>query len=233
MPSSPTSRPSGPPSTDVDLRVVVMAKHPVPGRVKTRLARAFGDAAACRLYRAFVVDLAARLATTRWPVTWAVWPPDAPFEHVVPGARRLPQEGATLGARMANASAQLFAEGNSPVVVLGVDAPHAPLDAIAAAGRAVAGPADVALGPAADGGYWLIALRAPHPELFDAIAWSTPTVLDQTLARTKARGLHVHQVAATFDVDDPADVTELRALLAARVVALPATAAVLATLPGP
>lgn len=233
MPSSPISRPSGPPSADVDLRVVVMAKHPVPGRVKTRLGRAFGDAAACRLYRAFLVDLAARLATMRWEVTWAVWPPDAPFERVVPGARCVRQEGATLGERMAAATARLLADGGTPVAVLGVDAPHAPLAAVADAGRALAGAADVALGPAADGGYWLIALRAPEPALFDGIAWGTSAVLGETLARARARGLRVHQVTATFDVDEPADVTELRALIASGAVSLPRTAAVLATLPEP
>ncbi len=233
MPSSRTSRPSVPRATDVDLRVVVMAKHPVPGRVKTRLARAFGDAVACQLYRAFIGDLAARLAAWHRDVTWAVWPADAAFENVVPGARCIPQEGATLGERMSNASARLFAERASPVIVIGVDAPHAPLDAIADAGRALATGADVALGPATDGGYWLIGLATPRPGLFEGIAWSTPTVLGETLERAVSAGLCVHQVAATFDVDEPADVAELRALLAAGTVDLPRTAAILATLPIP
>jgi rSAM/selenodomain-associated transferase 1 len=208
-----------------------MAKHPVPGRVKTRLATVIGAEAACRLYRAFIRDLAARLATTPWPVTWAVWPADSPFETVVPGARCVPQEGATLGTRMAHATAQLFTDSRSPVVVLGADSPHLPLAAVADAGRALCGDVDVALGPTVDGGYWLIGLRAPRPELFDGIAWSTATVLHETLARVRAGGLRVHLAPATFDVDEPADLTALRALLARGDITLPRTAAVLATLP--
>src|SRR5262249_55483324 len=77
-------------------QVLVMAKHPAPGAVKTRLAAQIGDAAACRLYDAFVRDLAARLATLEFPLTWAFWPPDAPFQTLVPGARCVPQAGGDL-----------------------------------------------------------------------------------------------------------------------------------------
>src|SRR5882724_9322865 len=73
--SSPTSRPSGPRAAET--RLVVMAKHPVPGRVKTRLAAALGADTACALYRAFVLDLAERLGGLPYAVTWAYTPPDA------------------------------------------------------------------------------------------------------------------------------------------------------------
>jgi hypothetical protein len=201
-----------------------MAKHPQPGRVKTRLATAYGAAAACALQRAFVVDLAARLAGTGWVTTWAVSPSDAPFGEVVPGARCIGQRGADLGARMAAATADLFAEAPGPVLVLGADTPHVALDELRAAAGALDGDADVVLGPATDGGYWLVGLRAPAPGLFAGVPWGTATVLETTRTRAQALGLAVRLVAQTFDVDEPADVRRLQGLLAQGEVVLPETA---------
>jgi rSAM/selenodomain-associated transferase 1 len=207
-----------------------MAKHPRPGRVKTRLATAYGAEAACALQRAFIVDLAARLAGTGWPTTWAVAPPDAPFGEIVSGARCIGQRGADLGARMAAATADVFADGPGPVLVLGTDTPHVALDALHSAVGALAGGTDVVLGPAADGGYWLLGLRAPTPALFAAVAWGTPTVLETTLARANALALAVHLVEPAFDVDEPADVRRLQCLLARGEIALPETARALTQL---
>lgn len=203
----------------------------MPGRVKTRLAAAFGPEAACALHRAFVVDLAARLAETGWAVTWAVWPPDAPFADVVPGARVIGQRGPDLGARMAAATADLFTEGPGAVLVLGTDTPHLALTALRASATALAEGTDVVLGPAVDGGYWLLGLRAPAPELFAGIPWGTGDVLDATRVRARALRLAVRLVESAFDVDVPDDVRRLRTLLASGEVVLPATARALERLP--
>src|SRR5439155_9629378 len=88
--------------------------------------------------------------------------------------------------------------------------------------------ADVVLGPAADGGYYLIGLRGPAPGLFAGIAWGTAGVLEATLARAAAAGLAVHLLSPSFDVDQLADLSRLRALLARDDVSLPRTAGVLA-----
>jgi rSAM/selenodomain-associated transferase 1 len=207
-----------------------MAKHPRPGRVKTRLAAAFGPEAACALQRAFLVDLAARLAETGWATTWAVSPPDAPFGDVLPGARWIGQRGADLGARMDAATTDLFAEGPGPVLVLGADAPHAALDELRAAAAALEAGSDVALGPARDGGYWLVGLRAPTPALFADVPWGTDSVLRTTLARAETLHLGVRLVAPTFDVDEPADVRRLHELLVRGDIVLPETTRVLARL---
>src|SRR5205823_13822495 len=106
-----------------EARLVVTAKHPVPGRVKTRLAAALGADAACALYRAFVLDLAERLAALPYAVTWAYTPPDAPFAELLPGARCRPQRGRDLGERLAAALADELAEGPGPVLAIGGDAP--------------------------------------------------------------------------------------------------------------
>src|SRR5262245_62445800 len=96
--SSSTSRASAPPPA---AQVVVMAKYPSPGLVKTRLSAQIGATTACRLYAAFVGDLAERLTRVALPVCWAVWPPDAPFAELVPaGQRCIAQAGNDLGQRM-------------------------------------------------------------------------------------------------------------------------------------
>lgn len=210
-----------------------MAKHPAVGRVKTRLAAAFGAAAACTLYRAFVEDLAARLARLPYPVTWAYWPPDAPFAALLPAARCRPQEGADLGARMAHALTATFAAGPGPVLVIGADVPHVPDAALGEADEALGQGVDCVLGPALDGGYYLIGVRAAQPALFTGIAWGGPTVLAETRARAAGMGLRTHLLPPTFDVDEPADVERLAALLAREPLALPRTRAVLARLLAP
>ena len=207
-----------------------MAKHPVPGRVKTRLAAALGADTACALYRAFVLDLAERLAALPYAVTWVYTPPDAPFAEVLPGARCRPQRGRDLGERLAAAIGGELAAGPGPVLAIGADAPHVPAAALAEAAAALTRGADVVLGPAADGGYYLIGLRNPAPGLFTGIAWSTAGVLQATLARAAAAGLAVHLLPPSFDVDQVADLSRLRALLARDDVSLPRTAGMLAGL---
>jgi rSAM/selenodomain-associated transferase 1 len=207
-----------------------MARHPEPGRVKTRLAATLGDATACALYEAMLLDLADRLAVLRWPVTWAYTPAAAPFARLLPGARCRPQADGDLGDRMRVAVAEAFAAGPGPVLVLGADVPHVPAAALAAAADALASDADVALGPAADGGYYLVGLARPAPALFAGIPWGTGTVLDATVARARALGLRTRLLPPGFDVDEPADLRRLGAALARGEARLPRTRRLLAGL---
>jgi hypothetical protein len=210
-----------------------MAKHPVPGRVKTRLAGALGADVACGLYRAFILDLAERLAQLPYAVTWAYWPATAAFRELVPGADCEPQRGADLGARMAHAIAGRFAVAATPVIVLGADVPHVPAAALAHAARRLHAAADLVLGPADDGGYYLVGLRRPVPQLFAGIGWGAASVLAATRARARELGLRTHLLVPSFDVDDVADVERLRALVLRGEVVLPRTAALLAALAAP
>jgi len=209
-----------------------MAKHPSPGAVKTRLVPALGADGACALYSAFVLDLAARLRALPHPVIWAYWPAHAPFSDLLPGTRCVPQRGADLGQRMAGAIADAFSEGPAPVLVIGADAPHLPVEWIAEAATALEGGADVVLGPATDGGYYLIGLRRPAPGLFTGIPWSTPGVLAATRERADALGLRQHLLPPCFDVDGPEDLALLAAVLARGEVHLPHTARLLASIGG-
>lgn len=207
-----------------------MAKAPRPGAVKTRLAAHVGADAACRLQRAFIADLATRLATLGLPVHWAVAPAGGELGIALPTERRLAQRGENLGARMADAIARVHALHGRPVLVLGTDSPHLDPAVLGDAAEALGGDCDAVLGPADDGGYWCIGLAVPRAEVFADVTWGTSTVLAATEANLARAGLRVRRLPRTFDVDDAAGLDALRALLAAGTVALPATADVLASL---
>jgi rSAM/selenodomain-associated transferase 1 len=209
-----------------ETRLIVMARHPEPGRVKTRLAAVLGDDRACALHRAFVLDLADRLASLPYEVTWAHTPTEAPFPALLPHARCVPQVGGDLGARMAHAVAAAFAEDTRPVLVIGADVPHVPATSLAEAAEMAA--TRVVLGPAEDGGYYLIGLARPIPELFRDVPWGSDAVLETTRGRARGLGLATHMLPPMFDIDEPPDLDRLRGLLHEGVVLLPRTAALLA-----
>lgn len=207
--------------------LVVMARHPTPGAVKTRLARAIGAERACALYRAFLADIAATCASDAWSIVWAVTPADADLRPIVGAdARQVAQRGDGLAARMRNAFADLFAAGAARVVMIGADAPHLGAARIAAAFAALAS-ADAVFAPTRDGGYCLVGLAEPV-DLFSGIAMGTDVVFAETLAQVASLRLRAVQQEETFDVDRPEDLAALAALIAGGAVTLPATAAVLA-----
>jgi len=195
-----------------DLTLAVFAKSPVPGQVKTRLRPTLTAEQAARLAAAFVRDTLRKAARLGPPVTVyyagdrALLEPLAPPGVRWPGVQWRDQSGGDLGARLARVPA--------PCLILGADSPHLPLAFIREALAAVP-KHDVMLGPAEDGGYFLLGLRAPQPVLFDGIAWGTGEVLAQTLAKAAALGLAVHQTPPWYDLDTPADLRRLARDLAA------------------
>jgi rSAM/selenodomain-associated transferase 1 len=213
---------------DGGFQVVVMAKYPAPGTVKTRLARQVGAEGAAELSAAFMRDLDARLRASGLAVVWAVWPVAAPFERVLPGARYFTQEGADLGERMAWVAERVLAEQRRPVVLLGADVPHLDIGIVRAAGALLAaGDAEFVLGPADDGGYYLLGLRQFVPAVFRGIEWGGCRVCAETEARLGALGVRYRLLETSFDVDRPADLVRLVELIDAGGIALPHTAAVL------
>ncbi len=213
--------------------LVVFARYPVPGRVKTRLAARIGPEAAARLYEAFVRDLAARFSASPFAVRWAVAPPDPGFAAhfgLAPEACR-EQLGEDLGARMLQAFRSELGGGPAPVVLVGSDLPQLSATRVVEAFSHL-GSADVVLGPACDGGYYLIAMREPH-DLFSGIAWSTASVCGATEARAASLGLSVVRLEADFDVDESDDLDRLRDLLDGDDERCPATCRVLRELAWP
>jgi len=125
--------------------------------------------------------------------------------------RLVAQRGADLGARMAHLAAELLADGHRAALLIGSDLPTLPAAHLTEASRALApGAADLVLGPAEDGGYYLIGLARPAPALFEGIAWSTAGVLEATRARARGLGLREHLLPPWYDVDTPADLDRLR-----------------------
>jgi rSAM/selenodomain-associated transferase 1 len=216
-----------------DAALVVMARALVLGAVKTRLATALGDDGALAVYERLlrdtldhaedVPDVALVLATpleagpppTRGTGSAAAEHPGAARDPLADRGghwSRLTQRGDHLGARLGSAFADLFAAGASSVVIVGSDSPALPAEYVGQAFSRVA-PGRVVLGPAADGGYYLIGLDretwAAHADalsgLLAASPMSTGSLLGFTLRAVRAAGLGVAQLPLWVDVDEPAD----------------------------
>jgi uncharacterized protein len=200
--------------------LIVFLKEPRPGAVKTRLAGEIGDVLAARLYRtlaeAEIAGTAPRGDTYSRLFFFA--PPDAgaSLAQWFPGETLVPQAHGDLGQRMRAAFAEAFARGARRVCIIGTDAPWVDRARVEDALQSL-DDHDLVLGPAHDGGYYLLATDRPHPELFSGIAWSTPSVLAATAERAGALGLSVRLLSVLPDIDTAADLrahwTRLRPLL--------------------
>ena len=187
--------------------LLVFAKAPRPGEVKTRLARALGDERAAALYRRMgrlVLDGVAAAPAT---VTACFAPDDAEAEVRewlgASAARYWPQGDGDLGARMSRMFDRAFQAADRALVV-GTDAPAVDDATIRRALEALDS-ADVVLGPSRDGGYYLLGLRRPRPGLFEAIRWSTGSVMRETAERARGEGLAVTFLEVESDIDTAAD----------------------------
>lgn len=212
--------------------VVVFAKAPAPGGVKTRLSPPFSPEQAAALYRAFAADSwSAAVGTAGAEAVVAYEPhPDWPDPSWLasPAPEWFPQEGAGLGRRLAAATGKAFVDGAGRVVVIGTDCPHLASSRIEEAFSRLAA-APVVLGPAKDGGYYLIGLRGPNPTLFDDIPWSGPGVLEATLARAAELRAGVHLLDPLEDVDDAGSLVRVMTLVHGAALA-PRTQAAVAQL---
>ncbi|MDB6109598.1 MAG: hypothetical protein JWR69_1348 [Pedosphaera sp.] len=186
--------------------LLVFLKAPRPGQVKTRLATTLGDEAACGIYRRLVETVLDRISSL--PNVRLVYAPTDAEEEIQPWVRPgweiHPQESGDLGQRLHLAFRSAFARGAHRVVIIGSDCPAITTSDITAAWSALR-MMDVVLGPATDGGYWLIGLRRPQPVLFENIAWSTGTVFCDTLESARGAGLKVSILRELSDVDTEAD----------------------------
>jgi rSAM/selenodomain-associated transferase 1 len=190
------------------LVAAVMAKQPVPGRVKTRLCPPLSPEQAAGLAAALLADALSVLAATPEVITaiaadGEITPP--------PGFLRVAQRGDGLSARIPNAAADLL-DGADGVLLFGADTLGLSPADLAHAAALLAAPGDrVVLGPSQDGGYWLIGLKAPHPELFQGMRWSHARVLDDQLAACARQGPPVAFTATRADCDGPEDLARAAA----------------------
>jgi rSAM/selenodomain-associated transferase 1 len=211
-------------------RLLLFTKPAREGRVKTRLIGDLTPAEAAALHTAFLEDLLDRLRGGSFDLrlAWALDPgepvPAGPF----PGVR---QVGENLGERLFR-TLSAAAEEAPAVAALGSDHPTLPLEVVHDAFERLEAGADVVLGPAEDGGYYLIALRAAAvvPRLFEGIAWSTDQVFSETVARCRELGLRVELLPQASDVDTPDDLHRLALRMNGDDLGCPRTRALLDTL---
>ena len=216
--SKPTQK-SSPSPKPQPAALAIFAKAPVPGQVKTRLCPPLTPDEAATLHGSFVIDI---LERTKAAVAKLKLPLDrylacAPASTLVffqimeerQSVKLIDQVGDDLGARMQQAFTTLFGKGYQRVFIVGTDVPSLPLDHYKQA-LALLETHDVVLGPALDGGYYLIGLTQPRPELFTDIAWSTDRVLATTQEKAAGLGLKTALLPPWRDVDT---IEDLKALM--------------------
>ncbi len=185
-------------------RLLLFAKYPEPGLVKTRLAAEVGPETAARLYRDMVEEVVrvTQPSAKEYERVLYIDPPEKreAFQGWFPELALAVQRGDDLGERLAHACEESLRACNR-VAIIGTDCIE--LDA-ALIGQAFASLAenDLVIGPARDGGYYLIACKKMHRELFTGIPWSTERVLEETCTRANDLGLTVHQLPLLSDYDE-------------------------------
>lgn len=184
--------------------LVIFGREPVPGKVKSRLAIAIGAETAARIYAA-TLDHALEVAKESGArvVLSLAETPSVSWVKGVDAAVEI-QRGSDLGERLDDAFARRFAEGERRVVVVGSDCPWFNAIHVAKAAAKLGG-ADAVLGPALDGGYWLVAQRSPGIAMFTRIPWSSPDTLERTRKLIKALGGTCFELEELIDIDTVAD----------------------------
>jgi rSAM/selenodomain-associated transferase 1 len=198
--------------------LVVMAKAPKPGRVKTRLSPPLTLEQTAALNVQFLRDTTENLATIPGAAGLISYTPvgdEALFAGLLPETFALvAQRGDGFGERLLAAAEDVLAIGYGSVCLIDSDSPTVPGGAFYRAVEALSEPGDrVVLGPSNDGGYYLIGMKRAHREPFERITWSTGSVLKETVERCREAGLDVLMLPTWYDVDDEATLEMLTAEL--------------------
>jgi uncharacterized protein len=202
--------------------VVIMAKAPVPGQVKTRLSPCLSPRQAAELYALFVQDTLEEMSKVQGQLSEGVsvlcalavalesGEAKGTFKSILPASMLLlSQDGQDLGERIINIFNRLFAQGFDQVHIIGSDIPDMPHHLVKDSIRLLSVPeTDLLLGPCADGGYYLVGLKRQMPELFRGIPWSTDRVLEATLSRADALGLSHSLLRECRDIDTSGDLLQ-------------------------
>jgi len=190
--------------------IAVMAKASVDGRTKTRLVPPLTYREAAAFNTAFLKDIAdnVRAAARHASIAgyMAFGPPGSEQffrDHLPPDIGLIAASLPAFGDCLYRAIAEMLARGHGSAVVLNSDSPTLPTSLLVETAQVLAQPGDrVVLGPAVDGGYYLLGLKQAHARMFESIAWSTSRVAEQTVARSREIGLDVHMLPPWYDVDD-------------------------------
>jgi rSAM/selenodomain-associated transferase 1 len=213
----------GEPAPQNPAALIVFAKAPEPGAVKTRLTGVLTEEEAARLYEAFLHDSLA--VYVRLPAAVRL--------YLTPSSGALPaglvpecvsvhtQRGDGLGERMLNAFVETFVAGYERVVVIGTDHPTLPLAFVERAFEELAPPLATVIGPSEDGGYYLLGMNEVYPQLFRGMTYSHPRVFEDTLQRIHATPASLSILPTWYDVDTPEALRRLAADLAGGAGAAP------------
>jgi hypothetical protein len=199
----------------MNLTLVIMAKAPRLGSVKTRLAKSLPLQAVSELYRCLLGDTIA-LAQALDGVEVAIMCPESDVEDLRRAAggavRVVPQTGNGLAAGLTSVFAHFAGAGHGRIVAFNSDSPHLPASVLESAFQALAR-YDVVIGPTNDGGYYLVGATASHPGLFTGDVMGTTSAFEALLARARALRLSVHLTDPFYDIDEAADLDQLAAEL--------------------
>ena len=182
---------------------------PEPGLVKTRLTPILRAREAAELAESLLLDTVQAAEKAEMEVVVAFTPARGRrrLEGLVGPRRLVPQGGGDLGVRLARVVAQLEAEGKKRLLVVGADCPALTAVRFRAAAEEL-GRRDLVLGPALDGGFYLLGLHRSRPELFQGVPWSTERAMEAVEANARAAGLGIGKLPAERDLDTPADLYE-------------------------
>lgn len=196
--------------------LIVFAKYPESGRVKTRLAKSIGNDNARKLYELFVPLIINRTKSDEYATKVFFDPPEKQEQikkWLGEGTNLFAQSGGSLGERLNNAFIETFKQGAEKVVVIGSDSPLLNHQIINQAFIDL-GKYNCVIGPSSDGGYYLLGLKQPAPDLFDFKEWSTNVVFEKTKQKALKLNYKISILEEHFDIDEKADLILLRKKLA-------------------
>ncbi len=192
--------------------LIIFIKHPEPGKVKTRLARDIGETKATRIYSYMAETIIDKTSDPINYITIIFYDPPGKVEEIKNWINKrevqyLPQTGSNLGDKISNAFEKVFTMGTNKAVIIGSDCIDVSKDIINEALSSLES-TDVILGPAEDGGYYLLGLSKFVPEIFQDIEWSTENVLRQTIEKISENNLKFNLLKSLKDIDTVDDLKE-------------------------
>ena len=192
--------------------IVIMAKAPIPGQVKTRMIPSLDPGIVSNIYHNFLLDKIDQVKNIE-AQAFIAYTPLTEFDFfrsiLPPGFNLINQVGSGLGERLANIFKNLFGLGFKKVLILDSDTPNLPVEYIKK-GLETLDNSDIVIGPCEDGGYYLIGLVANHPLIFKDIPWSTSGVTEFTINKAQLEGLKVSLLEKWYDVDTIDDLINLK-----------------------
>lgn len=193
-----------------DNALIIFAKQPLAGKVKTRLTAVLSPEEAAELYRCMLIDTLSKVKPLGGVDIYLFFEGDGDaasyFASIADGMETRPQRGNDLGERMMDAFHRTFERGYESVAIIGTDSPDLPVSFIEEAFLSLGDARlDAVFGPSEDGGYYLLALKRLHAELFQGIGWSSQTVLRESVAAAEKVGMRTTMLSLWHDVDTVAD----------------------------